>query len=251
VAWLLAHQLEVPRPCSYLEGETAQLEHLLLRDVDPRELDALLGRGWRRFGPDYFRPACAACQACEPLRIPVATFKARRSQRKAANRCRRFRREVGRPVADADRLALYGKWHASREAARDWEPASLKLEDYALTFCGEETTAREITWWDDAVEGAPRLVAVGHIDVTPEALSAIYFFYDPEIAHLSPGTANVIFTVEDAAEQGLGYVYLGFRVRACASLKYKGAFGPHEVLEGRPELRTVPRWRVGAEGEEE
>lgn len=94
-------------------------------------------------------------------------------------------------------------------------------------------------------------MAVGHLDLTPTALSAIYFFYDPEIAHLSPGTANVLFTVEDALAQGLDHVYLGFRVKGCPSLRYKGTFGPHEVLEGRPELRAVPRWRVGVEGEEE
>jgi len=242
LAILLEHQVEEPRPCSYLPGQQAQLEHLIMQQVRPEELDALLSRGWRRFGPDYFRPACEACGACVSLRLPTATFQPTRSQRKAANRCRRFRREVGPPSADAARVALYAKWHASRETAREWKPSGITLREYRLTFCGPETSGREVTWWDDADPAAPRLVAVGYFDETPTATSAIYFFFDPGLGHLSPGSANVVFAVEDAAARGLAHVYLGYRVLDCASLRYKAGFGPHELLEGRPGFREAPDW---------
>jgi arginine-tRNA-protein transferase len=43
---------EDPRPCSYLADRNASLLHRIQVDVTPLELEALLERGWRRFGPD-------------------------------------------------------------------------------------------------------------------------------------------------------------------------------------------------------
>jgi arginine-tRNA-protein transferase len=86
-------------------------------------------------------------------------------------------------------------------------------------------------------------VAVGVFDVTPKALSAIFFYYDPAYARMSPGTANVVSLVREAAAAGRSYVYLGYRVAGCASLRYKASFRPHELLDGRPETPNDPaRW---------
>ena len=38
------------------------------------------------------------------------------------------------------------------------------------------------------------------------------------------------------------YRHLGFRVLACPSMRYKAAFGPHQLLEGRPGFDEAPRW---------
>ncbi|MCI0571203.1 MAG: arginyltransferase [Myxococcaceae bacterium] len=242
MALLLHHEVESPRACSYLPEASASLEHLLLKQVSPEELEAMLVRGWRRFGPAYFRPACQACGECVSLRIPTDTFRPTRAQRKARNRCARFRREVGTPKVDAARLALYREWHGFREDARGWEPSPLTQKEYALQFSFPHPCARELTWWDDEASGGPRLVAVGLCDETPRAWSAAYFFYAPDLAHLSPGTANVVFQVELARERGIPHVYLGYRVRGCASLRYKETFHPHELLEGRPAFHAPPRW---------
>ena len=58
---LLEQIVEKPHSCPYLSGERASLEVCVMLDVTESEMDALLERGWRRFGPIYFRPACAAC----------------------------------------------------------------------------------------------------------------------------------------------------------------------------------------------
>ncbi|MBZ4408124.1 arginyltransferase [Myxococcus faecalis] len=242
MALLLAHDVEPPRPCSYLPERQASLENLVLRDVSPEEYEHLLVRGWRRFGPVYFRPACADCQECVSLRVPVEGFRPNRSQRRARAACAHLRVEVGVPRADEERLALYRAWHAEREAAREWEPSPLTVREYSLQFSFPHPSAREVAWYDDAAEGGPRLVALGICDETPHAWSAVYFFYDPDYARLSPGTANVVFQVELAKARGIPHVYLGFRVQACASLRYKGGFRPHELLEGRPALDAEPTW---------
>ena len=65
VARLVQHLKEPPGTCIYLPERQSSLEINVLVDVTPAELDAMLARGWRRFGPVYFRPACEGCGECE------------------------------------------------------------------------------------------------------------------------------------------------------------------------------------------
>lgn len=240
MAQLVRHFIEAPRPCAYLREEQASLEYRLMVNVTAEELEALLLRGWRRFGPAYFRPACTACQECVSLRVRVDAFVPSPSQKKAMRRARRFRIEVGRPRVDGARLSLHAAWHATREEARGWEPTGLSHEEYATQFAFPSATGREAAWYD-----GERLLALGLYDETPGGVSAAYFFYHPDIAGLSPGVANVLWCVEQAKGLGLPYVYLGYRVEACESLKYKARFQPHQLLKGRPTMQETPLWVEG------
>lgn len=245
MARLLQHLTEPPRPCLYLPSEQASLELRVEVDVTPDELEERLRRGWRRFGPVYFRPACAACYACVTLRIPTATFRPSRSQRRARNKAASLTRTVGRPVVDDERLALYARWHAQREGVRGWEPSPLDPERYAFDFAFEHPCVREVAFRDP--RAGDRLVGLGIVDDTGASLSAVYFFWDPEHAPPSLGTAHVVLLVEEARARGIPHVYLGYRVEGCASLEYKSRFSPHELLEGRPHPRALPVWRPGKE----
>jgi arginine-tRNA-protein transferase len=238
---LLERVVEKPRACAYLPEERASLEVRVMLDVTPDEMDVLLVRGWRRFGPIYFRPACAPCGECVSLRVVAEAFAPSTSQRRALRACSRLRRVVGPPRVDRARLDLYARWHANRERTRGWEPNPQRRDRYAIEFAFPHPCARESALYDDDAGG--RLVGLGLFDETPRALSAAFFFYDPEYARLSPGTANVVQLVEDARAAGKAHVYLGYRVAGCASLRYKAGFRPHELLVGRPALDEVPAWR--------
>jgi leucyl-tRNA---protein transferase len=227
---LLEQVVEKPRPCAYLRDRLASMEVRVMLDVTPDEMEGLLERGWRRFGPAYFRPACAACSECVSLRILAPTFAPSKGQRRAARASARLRRSVGLPRIDDERLALYAKWHAQRESCRGWEPNPLTRRSYGLEFAFPHPCAREAAWYDDDDGG--RLVGVGLFDETPGALSAAFFYHDPAYAKLSLGTANVVALIADARATGRKYVYLGYRVEGCASLAYKGRFRPHELLRG-------------------
>lgn len=229
---------EEPRPCSYLAGTLASLDHRILVDVTQEELGQLLERGWRRFGPDYFRPRCGACAACLPTRVPTATFDPSKSQRRARAKCEDLRLRISKPLFDDERLALYHRWHAFREGQRGWDEAELSERSYRLQFTFAHPAAREVTYYDEA--GA--LVGVALCDQTPSAWSAIYFFYEPAWAARSIGTANVLFQIEIARSLGIPHLYLGYRVSACPSLAYKGSFQPQEILEGLPSDDEAPRW---------
>jgi arginyl-tRNA--protein-N-Asp/Glu arginylyltransferase len=237
---LIESVVEKPHACAYLAAERASLEVYVMLDVAAPEMESLLERGWRRFGPVYFRPACATCTECVSLRVIAGCFAPNKSQQRAARASARLRRVIGAPGLDAERLALYAKWHEGREHARGWEPNPQTRERYALEFAFPHPCAREAAFYDDDAGG--RLVGVGLFDETPHALSAAFFFYDPAYARMSLGTANVLSLVADASASGRTHVYLGYRVAGCASLRYKANFRPHEVLLGRPATGESPTW---------
>jgi len=241
VARLIQRNIEKPRTCAYLADRMASLETRLMLDVTPEELQALLEHGWRRFGPAYFRPSCWGCSECVPVRVPVETFAPSVNLRRVKARAKAIRTEVGIPSLDGKRVALYRRWHANREVARGWEPEEGDPNDYAMNFCFPHPAAREITYWD-----GPDLVAVAITDETPEALSAVYCFHEPGRACLSLGTLNVLTHLELARAAGKRHVYLGYRVEACPSLRYKGRFRPQERLVGMPRLDAEASWILDA-----
>ena len=240
MATLLEAFREDPRRCSYLPDEQASLDVRIAVGVSSAELGSMLTRGWRRFGATYFRPACAACSACVSTRIPVAAFRATRSQRRARKQASRLTRVVGAPAVDAERLKLYAVWHHQREARRGWEPAPISARNYAAEFALPHPSVREVAFRDPA--DGHRLVGLGIVDEVPDALSAVYFFWDPENAPASLGTAHIVGLIDEAASRGLSYVYLGYRVEGCPSMAYKGLFQPQESLAGRPADGEAPRW---------
>jgi arginine-tRNA-protein transferase len=83
-----------------------------------------------------------------------------------------------------------------------------------------------------------RLVAVGYVDVLPAALSAIYFYWDPNQRARSLGTFHVLSMIAAARQREVPYVYLGYYVAGCRSLEYKAKFRPNEVLRGNRKWAT-------------
>lgn len=241
----LRHWIAEPSTCAYLPSRWASLEYRLLLDVTGRELDALLERGWRRFGPAYFRPACSSCSACIPLRIPVDRFRLSKSQRRVWNKVKdRIRVDVGPPRVDDARLELYDRWHRFQGSKRDWPVDTLEADEYHQQFAFPHPCGQELTYWDTEAEDSdePRLVGVAITDVTPSALSSVYTYYDPEYAHLSLGTASVLFQIEEARALGKAWVYLGYRVLGCRSSEYKARFQPHQLMVRGFALTEAPLW---------
>jgi leucyl-tRNA---protein transferase len=244
MARLIQRFRESPHACPYLPDQTASMDVRVMLDVTPAELGALLARGWRRFGASYFRPACSACSQCVSTRILAREFVPTRSQRRARRLASKLTRVVSAPVVDIERLGLYERWHAQREVRRGWAENPLDEERYAFDFAFAHPSVREVAFRDPASHD--RLVGLGIVDVVPNALSAVYFFWDPEHAPPSLGVAHIVWLIEDAARLGHEHVYLGYRVDACVSMAYKGRYLPQESLDGRPRLDDSPVWRRSA-----
>ncbi len=247
---MLDHFVAEPRSCAYLPDQTASLEYKLMLDVSPAELDSMLERGWRRFGPAYFRPACPSCLECVPLRIPVNDFQPSRSQRRVLKNASFVELEIGPPLVDRERLALYRKWHDTQANKRGWDHSEMDARRYFNEFAFPHPSALEFAYYDRR-RGLDRLVAVGLVDQTPRALSAVYTYHHPDYHSLSLGTFSVLKQIETARAHNKRFLYLGYRVMGCASSEYKARYTPHELLRVWPKPAAPGEWHRADTGTRE
>jgi arginine-tRNA-protein transferase len=216
-----------PSPCGYLPDRNWALEYEHVAAASAAEYMRRMREGWRRFGHTLFRPQCPACTACRSLRVVVERFRPNRSQRRArkANEGA-VELRIGEPRATRSRLALYDRYHAFQSDARGWPQHPAKdPERYAESFVYNPFPIEEWCYYLGR-----DLVGVGYVDVLPEGLSAIYFYYAPEKRELSLGTWNVLCIIDEAKRRRLPHVYLGYHVTGCRSLEYKARFAPNETL---------------------
>jgi leucyl-tRNA---protein transferase len=240
LARLLKSWISDPSTCAYLPHQQASMEYRLMVDVDPEELDHLLERGWRRFGPAYFRPRCRSCRECVPLRVPVADFSPSKQQRRCWNRRDRFTTALGPPQIDDERIELYDRWHAERADRRGWDGERIDAVQYYHQFAFPHLSIRELSFRD---RDDGRLVAVAIVDETPRAFSAVYTFHDPAYRRYSLGTLAILDQIDRARRVDKPHVYLGYRVRDCASSVYKAKFRPHELMARWVDMHEPPEWR--------
>lgn len=225
------------QPCSYLaERDTRSLFIDPLAALDSARYQWLLQQGFRRSGRFVYRPACRGCRACISVRIPVEAFapdrSQRRNQRRNANLRIRFRPALFCP----EHYALYRAYLQARHpdgAMADDDEQSYRR--FLLEPWGGETELMELRQDD-------RLIAVAVTDVLPDALSAVYTFFDPTQADRAPGTFAVLAQLAEARSRGLQHLYLGYWIRDSRKMRYKERFRPLEAWDGR-------YWRRYAAGE--
>jgi leucyl-tRNA---protein transferase len=229
-----------PRPCSYLDNETAQLEYRVPMLLDESKFSELLRRGWRRFGRYVFRPQCPACSKCRGIRIPLNSFRSTKSQRKALKRNQHIEVTVGPPSVSDDHIDLYNAYHDDMTARRGWPRNRTSPSDYYESFIGGDFDfAREFQYREDG-----RLVGVSLVDVTDCGTSSVYFYHEPEWRNLNPGTYSILKEIEYSQSLGLEHLYLGYWIGQNVSMDYKARFGPHELLEAYIEEDVEPVWKI-------
>jgi arginine-tRNA-protein transferase len=132
---------------------------------------------------------------------------------------------MGAPSVSRARLKLYDRYHAFQSAHKGWPDHPAKDEfSYAESFVNNPFRTEEWCYLLDS-----RLVGVSYVDALPGGLSAIYFYYEPELRHLSLGTWNVLKVIEQTAERGLPHAYLGYFVAGCRSMSYKARYVPNQI----------------------
>ena len=229
---------EESRQCSYLETETASLEYRLFPSLSPAEVEFLLERGWRRFGIQFFRPACEQCAKCVPIRVDVDRFKPSRSQRKALHRNSHISVSVHSPAVSTQHLELYNRWHTDMSERRGWNEQESTAEEYCKSFLsGQFSSLHEIRYLH-----GDHLVGIGLVDVLPNSLSSAYFYHDPHWRESSPGTFSLLCEIDLARRLHLKHLYLGYWIEGCTSMAYKNRFHPSETLQGYPEDLEKPDW---------
>jgi leucyl-tRNA---protein transferase len=186
----------------------------------PGVYHALMDLNFRRLGPVFYRPACESCDECRAIRIPVREFRPSRAQRRCLRRNADLTVEVGPASPDEEKASLYRRYLEERhDGQMEGSPEELRF----LGLSPIETVELRYRLGD-------RLLAVGLADREPEALSAVYCYFDPRASGRSLGVFNVLRMVEECRLHGVPYLYLGLFVRGSAKMSYKAGFRPCEIL---------------------
>ncbi|WP_437185204.1 arginyltransferase [Planctomicrobium sp. SH668] len=239
----LYHVIEPPRRCSYLPEQTASLEYRSYRELTPFQLEYLLERGWRRFGIDVFRPACANCMQCIPIRVDVNAFQPSKSQRRTLKKNGAISVQLQPASVTLEHVSLYNSWHAQMATEKNWPAQTVSPQTYAQGFLtGEFPTLHDILYFEE-----DELVGVGLVDRLPNSLSSVYFYHAPRWRDHNPGTFSLMCEIEIARQLKLKFVYLGYWINECTSMAYKSRFHPHEVLLTRPKDEENASWLKGTE----
>lgn len=213
-----------PHACPYLPEQQAVTVF-----ADPRvpmnvRLHTLLSQhGFRRSGAHLYRPHCAPCHACVPVRVVVDEFEPRRIDRRCLARNLDLVL-VDRPAGfDEEHFALYRKYIGQRHAGGGMDDPSPDSYRQFLTSAWARTRFLEF-------RAGATLLAVAVIDELDDGLSATYTFFDPAASARSLGRFAVLSEIELARARRLPRLYLGYWIAASRKMSYKTQFQPLEYF---------------------
>lgn len=209
-------------PCPYLEDRRwRNLVVALEEDPGGVLYEQLLDAGFRRTGFHAFRPACTACAECRSLRIDVPAYRPSRSHRRAGNRNADLEVAVDRPSYDEEKRLLLERFLEERHAGPMTADENATRE---AMFCSG------VPSWEMTYRLDGRLVAVGIIDMTPNIVSSLYFYFDPDESRRSLGIFSMLTEIELARTSGRRWYHPGYYVSGCSAMEYKIRFGPAQIL---------------------
>jgi arginine-tRNA-protein transferase len=213
----------------------ARRERRLVTMLDGPEPDRLherlLQAGFRRSQGLAYRPACPGCEACVPVRVPVADFRLTRPWLRIWQHNHDLVAAERPAAATREQYALFQRYLASRHG--DSGMATMSWSDYGAMIEDGPVDSRLVEW--RRPDGS--LIAASLTDRTASGLSGVYKFFDPDESRRSLGSLVILWHIRRALELGLPYVYLGYWIAGSPKMAYKARFRPLERL-------TAEGWRA-------
>lgn len=218
----LSFYVTPPHECSYLDDRDAATLFADPRFPKSNALYATLSeRGFRRSGEHLYQPHCPGCNACVPIRVPVAEFQPRRQQRRTWRDNLDLKVEIKPPVFDDSHFELYRRYIAARHPGGGMDDPTPDSYMNFLTATWADTIFIEFRQHGE-------LLAVAVADRMPRALSAVYTFFDPASSARSLGRYAVLYEISLAHETGRQWLYLGYWIDECQKMRYKTEYQPLE-----------------------
>ncbi len=231
----------LPSKCAYLADRKAKMQYKYIKGCSFSYNDFLVKRGWRRFGEYFSFPQCSGCDECLSVRIDAQNFIFSKSVRRVIRKNENCTSIVcKRPSVTKEHIELYNKYHMYMSQKRGWKHYKLNMQSYyELYVNGYGDFGLEFLYFCKG-----KLVGVDLVDETSNGLSSIYFFYDPDFSHLSLGKYSIYQQILYAQHTNKRWIYLGYYVKNCQSLSYKGDFKPLQVLKPYDNINEEPIWEM-------
>jgi len=220
--------------CSYLEHELAQ--SLFVHpsfNINSSQYGQLIKQGFRRSGNEVYRPHCARCSACIPVRLAVADFKPDRSQKRCLKKNLNTQAIIKPAVFCQDHFDMYLRYQAYKHG--DGSMAHFSPDDY-IHFLGSLWCNTHFV--EFSIEN--ELSAVAVIDLLDNAWSAVYTFFEPKFTNYSPGVYAILWEIEQAKLRQHEFLYLGFWIKNCKKMAYKNNYQPLQLLIDNQWTETPP-----------
>ncbi|MGM0481968.1 MAG: arginyltransferase [Pseudomonadota bacterium] len=222
-------------PCGYLPDRNERLLVAVTDQQTAMNIDRyqyLLQHGFRRSHNDVYRPYCLLCQACQSIRVLCNEFSYSKNQRRVINKNSDLVRRIVKQPAD-DYAALFCQFIEQRHRDGAMYPPD---SDGFWYWCACDWMTPEYIEWRDSEQN---LLMVAVVDAVPNALSAMYTFFDPDQAQRSLGTYAVLQLIDLCQQRGKDYLYLGYQIDDCQKMNYKARFTPNERLIGNQWKKAV------------
>ncbi len=218
--------MTAPYPCSYLPGLQAGSQVTTPTFlISPPVYSELVRHGFRRSGTYTYRPRCAGCCACIPLRVPVGEFKPNRSQRRAWKQHTDLKVSLHGLHDSLEYYELYLRYQRARHADGGMDNDDRESYQSFLLQSHVDTILVEFRLND-------LLCMVSVIDMLSDGLSSVYTFFDPDLPRARLGVYNVLWQIELCRKIELDYVYLGYWIKNSRKMSYKSQYQPAEGLIG-------------------
>ena len=212
-----------PYTCGYLSHQLAQSliatpQHL----VDSHQYSGLIQQGFRRSGKFVYRPHCESCNACIPIRLPVADFQPSRSQKRAYQQHQTLDASISTPAFDQAHFELYQAYQIARHEGNAAEETA---EQYRNFLVQSNVDSLFISF---TLNGVLKIVSV--VDIVEDGVSAVYTFYDSADSKASYGTFSILWLIDWCKQLKLPYLYLGYWIQNSKKMAYKENFNPQQAL---------------------
>jgi arginine-tRNA-protein transferase len=216
--------------CSYLENLEQTMHYKIIDNCSKHRCEEFIERGFRRFGKMYFRPICDGCDECKSIKIDVKNFSFSKSQRRVLRKSAHIKTIIQKPTLSKDHMQLFEKYHIHMRDHKGWEYTPTSAQGYYNSFVsGANEFGYEVLYFDD-----DKLIGVDLIDILPNGVSSIYFYYDPDYKKYALGKLSMYMQIKFAKESGKDWIYMGYYVKDCPSLSYKSHYKQYLTLKGRP-----------------
>ncbi len=207
--------------CPYGLAYPAVYHQAYFNSLPMETLELFLSAGFRRNGNYLYTMRCRNCQACIPIRLEAETFRKNRNQRRVWRRNQDLEVKISPLRINTEKLDLCDKFLGHRFPGR----SNTALEYYAGFFINSLGYTHEVEF-----RLHDQLIGISIVDIYASAINLVYFYFDPEAAHRSPGTFNILYMADYARRHRMKYIYLGLYIEEVAAMNYKLKFKPCYLL---------------------